>query len=305
MKGIETVAVVGAGGFLGANLAPFLAPRVRDLRCYGRRCSFPEVFSDLRWITGNITDENLGDVLDGCDVVIHLASTSTPATADRDIVADAEANVIGTLRLLECCVAKRVGRIVFLSSGGTVYGIPTIVPTPEDAATNPISAYGAAKLSIEKYLEIFRRHHGLDYRILRVSNIYGPHQTAEKGQGVIAAFLSRALDGRPLEIWGDGEIIRDYIYVSDVVDAIWKAMNHHGEVRILNIGSGRGTSINQIASAIEKRLGRPLDLVFRPGRPVDVPTSILDCSLASRELDWCPQISLDTGLDLLVNWIGR
>lgn len=305
MTKIEKVAVIGAGGFLGTNLVRFLASRVPDIRCYGRRCSFPEALEGLSWITGDMTDDQLAQTVAGCDVVIHLASTSTPATADQDVVADANANVIGSLRLLEQCVASQIRRVVFLSSGGTVYGIPAVIPTPESASTDPITAYGVAKLSVEKYLEIFRRRHGLDYRILRVANIYGPYQTADKGQGIVAAFLVRALKGIPLEIWGDGQVVRDYVFVADVAEAIWATMHHAGQHRVFNIGSGTGASVLQIAAAIETLAGHPLERRFHSARQVDVPISVLDHALATRELGWNPSISLDQGLALAMDWMRQ
>jgi UDP-glucose 4-epimerase len=301
----EKVAVIGAGGFLGTNLARFLASRVEDVRSYGRRRSFPEALHGLSWVSGELADAHLAETVAGCDVVIHLASTSTPATADRDIVADAQANVMGSLRLMEHCVAGRVGRLVFLSSGGTIYGIPPVIPTPESAPTDPITAYGVAKLAVEKYLEIFRRRHGLDYRILRVANIYGPYQTAEKGQGVVAAFLSRALAEQPLEIWGDGQVVRDYVFVSDVAEAIWAAMLDEGAHRVFNIGGGTGASVLQIAEAIERLVGRPLQRRFHPARPVDVPISVLDHSLATNELGWKPVVELEQGLTQTLDWMRQ
>ena len=305
MTKIEKVAVIGAGGFLGTNLVRFLTSRVPDIRCYGRRCSFPEALQGLPWITGDMTDDQLAQTVAGCDVVIHLASTSTPATADLDIVADANANVIGSLRLLEHCVASHVRRVVFLSSGGTVYGVPTVIPTPESAPTDPITAYGVAKLSVEKYLEIFRRRHGLDYRILRVGNIYGPYQTADKGQGVVAAFLARALTNTPLDIWGDGQVVRDYVFVSDVAEAIWAAMRHAGQPRVFNIGGGTGASVLQIAAAIERLVEHPLERRFHPARPVDVPISVLDHSLATNELVWKPAVNLEQGLTQTLEWMRQ
>jgi len=301
----ERVAVIGAGGFLGTNLARFLASRVEDVRCYGRRRAFPEALQGLSWVTGELADARLAETVAGCDVVIHLASTSTPATADRDILADAEANVMGSLRLMEHCVAGRVGRLVFISSGGTIYGIPAAIPTPESAPTDPITAYGAAKLAVEKYLEIFRRRHGLDYRVLRVANVYGPYQTAEKGQGVVAAFLARALADQALEIWGDGQVVRDYVFASDVTEAIWAAMCHDGAHRVFNIGGGTGASVLQIAAAIEKLVGHPLQRRFHPPRPVDVPVSVLDHSLATSELQWTPFVSLDQGLARTMDWMTQ
>jgi UDP-glucose 4-epimerase len=301
----DKVAVIGAGGFLGTNLARFLAPRVGDLRCYGRRRAFPAALHGLSWVAGDLADAGLADTVAGCDVVVHLASSTTPGTADREIVADAEVNVMGSLRLMEHCVAGGVRRLVFISSGGVVYGIPAVIPTPESAPTDPITAYGAAKLAVEKYLEIFRRQHGLDYRILRVANVYGPYQTAEKGQGVVAAFLARALAEEPLEIWGDGQVVRDYVFISDVAEAIWAAMRHDGPHRVFNIGGGKGVNVLQVATAIEELIGHPLQKRFYPARPVDVPISVLDHSMATNELTWSPAVDLDQGLALALEWMRR
>ncbi len=301
----ERVAVIGAGGFLGTNLVRFLVSRVEKVRCYSRRRTFPEALQGLSWVTGELADARLAETVAGCDVVIHLASTSTPATADRDIAADAQANVMGSLRLMEHCVAGHVGRLVFLSSGGTIYGIPAVIPTPESAPTDPITAYGVAKLAVEKYLEIFRRQHDLDYRVLRVANVYGPYQTTEKGQGIVAAFLAHALAKQPLEIWGDGQVVRDYVFISDVVAAIWAAMLHNGPHRIFNIGGGTGASVLQIAAAIEQMVGHPLQRRFHPARPVDVPVSILDHSLATDELGWKPAVNLEQGLVQTLEWLRQ
>lgn len=300
------VALIGAGGFLGTNLARYLAPRVAEVRCFGRRQSFPEALRGLTWITGDTsqdTTEALREVITGCDAVIHLASTSTPTTADRDISADAQANVIASLRLFDQCVATGVKRLVFMSSGGTVYGIPAQVPIPESAPTLPITAYGVAKLAIEKYLAVYSRLRGLDYRVLRISNLYGPFQTAEKKQGVVAAFLSEAMRGEPLEIWGDGQVVRDYVYVTDVAEAVLAALQHQGDHRIFNIGSGAGLNLIELIDAMEPLFGRRLEKQFRPGRPVDVPVNILDCSLAKKELGWHPRTHFADGLRFAAEWL--
>lgn len=301
--GTSSVALIGAGGFLGINVARHLETRVQELRCFGRRCSFPDALQGFNWITGDITDkQSVVEAIKGCKTVVDLASTSTPASADIDIAADAQANIVSTLKLLDSCVLAGVQRVIFISSGGTVYGISSIVPTPETAPTIPITAYGVAKLAVEKYLEVYRRLRGLDYRILRVSNIYGPFQTAEKRQGVVAAFMRRAINGMPLEVWGDGKVVRDYIYVGDVVDAIERSICHQGETRILNIGSGTGVSLLEVISTIEKLLGHPLERVFSHARPVDVPVSILDCAVAARELGWTARTGLAEGLAQTLNW---
>lgn len=298
------IALIGAGGFLGINLARHLAPRVDDLRCFGRRLSFPDALPGLRWIAGDAADAAVAAALAGCHTVIHLASTSTPATADRDIAADAQANLLASLRLFDRCVEAGVRRVVFISSGGTVYGIPAVVPTPESAPTLPITAYGVAKLAVEKYLEVYLRQRGLDYRVLRIANLYGPYQTADKQQGVVAAFLGRALRGEGLEIWGDGSVVRDYVYVEDVAEAVVGAVTHGGPSRVFNIGSGAGLSLADVIAAMEELLGRRLEKRFRTGRPVDVPVSILDCGLAQRELGWQARTPFAAGLRATAGWLA-
>jgi len=296
------VALIGAGGFFGTNLARYLAPRLAELRCFGLKLSFPEAMQGLTWVTGDMADASLNDVLAGCDTVIHLASTSAPGT-DLDISADAEANVMASLRLFDRCVAAGVKRVIFISSGGTVYGIPGHVPIPESAPTLPITAYGVAKLAIEKYLEVYSRLRGLDYRVLRISNLYGPYQTTAKMQGVVAAFLARSLCGEPLEIWGDGQVVRDYVYVEDAAAAVLAAMRYEGSERIFNIGGGMGLSLNEVIAAIETLLGRHLEKNYKPGRPVDVPVNILDCALAKLELGWTARTDFTEGLAHTAEWM--
>jgi len=296
------VALIGAGGFFGTNLARYLSSRIDDLRCFGLHQSFPEAMQDITWVTGDLASPILVDILAGCDTVVHLASTSSPGT-DLDISADAKANVMTSLHLFDQCVAVGVKRVIFISSGGTVYGIPNLVPIPELAHTHPITAYGAAKLAIEKYLGVYARLHGLDYRVLRISNLYGPFQTTAKMQGVVAAFLSKALKCEPLEIWGDGKVIRDYVYVEDAAEAVLAAMRYTGAERIFNIGSGMGMSLNEVIVSIEILLGRSLEKIHRIGRAVDVPVNVLDCSLAKRELYWAANTDFSHGLEATSAWM--
>jgi UDP-glucose 4-epimerase len=296
------VAILGAGGFLGTNLALRLAPAVAELRCFGRRQAFPSAWRGLNWTAGEVSGAKVRAVLAGCDTVIHLASTSTPATADRRIADDARANVIDTLELLDRCVELGVRRVVFISSGGTVYGPSDRIPTPESTPTNPITAYGVAKLAIEKYLAVYRHQRGLDYRILRVANPFGPYQTARKGQGVVAAVMASALHDTSVQIWGDGRVVRDYVYVDDVIEAIVSSLGHTGAERVFNIGSGAGHDLLQVVHAVEKLAGKTLRLEFSPARAADVPVSILDPGLAARELGWHCATAFEDGLARTLEW---
>jgi UDP-glucose 4-epimerase len=297
-------AVLGASGFIGTNLCRSLSGRVDSLRAFGRRQIPPEELAGCEWIAGDFSDPTcLPNVIDGCDVVFHLINTSTPAAANVDKIAELQSNVVSTLHLLDACRETGVQRVVFISSGGTVYGIPDQVPTPETAPTNPITAYGVSKLTIEKYLKLYEHLYGLQYRVLRVANPFGPHQTAQRNQGAIAAFARRALAGKAIEIWGDGNVTRDYIYIDDVVEALELASIHAGPGRIFNVGCGEGRSLSAIVAAIERLLETDISIHYRPGRPVDVPVNILDCGYAMRELGWRPRTQFIDGLSNTVAWM--
>ena len=196
-------AVLGAGGFLGTTLCQRLRGQTAALRAFGRRQSFPDALRGIEWLTGDFADiQHVKEAIHGCDTVFHLANATTPASANQDKIADLQSNVASTLGLLDACRDLGIKRIIFISSGGTIYGLPKQVPTPESAPTMPITAYGISKLSIEKYLALYEYLHGIEYRVLRVANPFGPYQTAIKSQGAIAAFMQRCLDDAPLQIWG-------------------------------------------------------------------------------------------------------
>lgn len=297
-------AILGGGGFIGTNLCRALNGRVAALRVFSRRLSFPDAVSGVEWIAGDFEQiDRVQEVVAGCDTVFHLLTATTQASANLDMVGDLNANVAGTLRLLDACRAQGVRRVVYVSSGGTIYGIPEHVPTPESAATSPITAYGVTKLAVEKYLHLYHHLYGLEYRVLRVANPFGPYQTAVKNQGVIAAFMRQALLGEPIDVWGDGSVVRDYIYIDDVISAMLAAATHEGPSRVFNVGRGEGRSLAEIVEAIEAVSGLTIPSRYGAARPIDVPRSILDITLARQELGWQPQHDFLSGMQLTWDWI--
>jgi UDP-glucose 4-epimerase len=296
--------VLGAAGFIGRNLSMHLAGRVRHLRTFARQ-NFPwDRASGVECVDGDFGDaQAVRSAVAGCDVVFHLINATNPASANENKILDANANIINTIQMLEVCREEKVGRIVFTSSGGTVYGIPSVVPTSETSSTRPITAYGISKLAIENYLHLFNYLYGLEYRILRISNPFGPYQTSSKSQGVIAAFLERALAGKPVDVWGDGTVQRDYVYIDDVSTALELAAVHSGPSTLFNIGSGRARSINNLISEIRESLGINVEARFHAGRSVDVPISVLDNGLARSELGWVPKTDFSKGLESTLAWI--
>lgn len=300
--------ILGGGGFLGSHLADALLDEGHAVRILDRpnlvryRPFRPD--EPLEWIEGDFLDErHLDAAVEGCDAVYHLVSTTLPRSSNENPAYDVQTNVMGTLRLLESVRRHRAGRVVLVSSGGTVYGIPRSIPIPETHPTEPLCAYGIGKLAIEKYLHLHHHLHGLDYRVLRLANPFGERQRVSAAQGAVTVFLDRALRGDEIEIWGDGSVIRDYFHVSDAVSAMTRALRHEGKRRIFNIGSGTGLSLNQLIAAIERLVGTTVHRRHRPARPFDVAVSVLDTSLAREDLGWTPKVTFAEGLARTARWL--
>jgi UDP-glucose 4-epimerase len=304
--------ITGGCGFIGTNLTARLLADGYDVRVLD--VAAKEGLTDPRGVTYFKGDMSSREVfpyaLDGVDTVYHLAWSTIPKTSNHDPAFDVATNVEGSLRLMDACVGRGVDRFVFLSSGGTVYGAPNSVPIPEDAPLEPLCSYGITKSAIEKYLALYRRLHGLDYAVIRPSNPYGPHQNPLGQVGTAVVFMYRTLKGLPIHIWGDGSVVRDYIYIDDLVDAaVRAAVTDFGEgPRVFNVGSGAGTSLLQLINEIAAVCGREPEVVFEPGRGFDAPANILDRSRAKEVLGWEPATGLSDGLsrmrDRLVNEYG-
>jgi UDP-glucose 4-epimerase len=302
------VLVLGGNGFIGSNvvrglLAAGHAVRVLDLR---RAPALEPGPGRLEIVEGDFTNRSLTDrALDGAKAVVHLASVTLPQTGTDDPVYDVTENLVGTLRMLECCATRGVRRVVFSSSGGTVYGRLRQIPVPEDHPQDPINSYGIVKLGIEKYLQLFAHLGRLDPIILRISNPFGPGQFTRGAQGAVAVALGALARGEAFHLWGDGSVVRDFIYVDDVVRAFLAALDMpRGEPLVFNIGSGRGTSLAEILEACQRVTGRTLRIARHPARPIDVPVSVLDCSRAAAVLGWAPKTSLDAGLASTWAWVS-
>lgn len=290
------VLVTGGAGFIGSNLIRALLDAGHHVRCLDLH---PPAIThgNLEWIEGNFTHvERICEALNGCNVVYHLASATIPKTSNDDPVFDIHNNLVGTVQLLQRAVEKNVRKLVFASSGGTVYGPPTTLPVPESSKTQPLCSYGIVKLAIEKYLLMFHQLYGLETCTLRLANPYGANQRPDTGQGVIAAFCHKALAGQPIEIWGDGSVIRDYIHITDVVAAMLKTLDSNCGGTVLNVGSGKGASLNDIITHIETACGHPIDRIYKASRPFDVPAIYLDVRLAQATLGWSPSTNLQDGI---------
>ena len=300
--------MLGGKGFIGSHLVDALLREGFPVTVFDR-ANIPALndaatAARVKWIDGDFTSEaDVARALEGCDICFHLVSTTLPQSSNADPVFDIETNVAGTARLLNHAVRLGVKKVVFVSSGGTVYGIPRNVPISEDHPTNPICSYGITKLAIEKYLHLYLTLHGLDYTVLRLANPFGERQRIQAAQGAVAVFMGKVLRGEKIEIWGDGSVVRDYIYIGDAVAAMVKAADYRGEERVFNIGSGKGVSLNEILDGIEQVTGRKATRQYTAARAFDVPVSVLALDRARSELGWKPQTSFTDGLHKLMTWM--
>ena len=300
--------ILGGCGFIGMAVAMQLLREGKQVVLADR--TTPETLPPgMSFIPFNLENADWGALIDGVNVIHHYAWSSIPATADANPAADLAQNAIPTLSLLDAM--KRQGtqapRLVFTSSGGTVYGRLRRVPVPEDHPLQPVTAYGAGKASVEMYMSQHRLLHGLDCRIARLSNPFGAGQNVARGQGAASVFLHKALRGEVIEIWGDGEVMRDYVHISDVaVGLVALATCELPEhTHIFNIGSGKGTSLNGIVTEIEHHLGHSISVRRTPSRPFDVPISILDISLARDLLGWVPRLNFADGMARTIDELGK
>ncbi len=296
-ESFQRVVVTGGSGFIGTHVMRMARGQHIEAIALSRSGDCPGL------VRADIRDRHtLETILLPGDTVIHLANSTNPTTSESDRVRDVEENLVGTLQLLEACVNKSVSKFVYASSGGTVYGIPSAIPIPETHETNPISAHGAMKLAAEKYVQMYGAQLGLEYLILRCANAYGPGQTGRRGQGIIGRAIQNALRDESLEIWGDGTVVRDFIYVEDVAEALLLAITSDATGELVNIGSGTRTSVNDIIDLVGRAVGRPLRVTYTPSRRIDVPVSILDITKAASLLGWKPRTPIEDGISLCHEW---
>ena len=300
--------ILGGNGFLGSHLAEGLVEREYDVRVFD---SFQTGMANLETVRGRVEvmegdffcEADLLQALRGMDCVFHYISTTVPATAVKDPVYDVQASIAGTVRLLQLAVDSDVARVIFPSSGGTIYGEPASLPVHESHALNPIDPYGISRLAIEKYLHYFHRAYGLDHLILRYSNPYGERQSPHGQQGVIPVFLNKIKMGERPVIYGDGSMERDYIYVGDAVEATIAALEKRTPHRVFNVGSGAGTSLNHLVELMTVVTSRKIEPVYVEDTAVRVQKILLDTSRIRDETGWKPHTALREGMEKTWRWI--
>lgn len=301
---VMKAAVLGGCGFIGSHVVDALRASGHSVTVFDRSNErYRSQLSGVDYVLGDFTDKMaLAEALTGKDTVFHLISTTFPGTANLDPKADVTGNLLGTLNLLETMSSMGIRRIVYLSSGGTVYGPAPGHPIPETHPLNPINSYGIVKVAIEHYLDMYMRTKGLQPIAIRAANPYGPRQGHTGVQGVIATFMRRVHDGQPIEIWGDGTVIRDYLHVSDLAELCITAAES-SVCGAVNAGSGYGHSLLEVIDVLAEVSGHTIVKNFRPGRNIDVPYSVLDIERAQTVLGWQPKTPLVEGIHETWKWM--
>ena len=291
----KRIAVIGAG-FLGKSLIKNLLERGCEVSVLDRHPPGDVRYAGARWAVGDFRDQSLlRAALDGVSVAYHLVASTVPGDQQVDSARELNEDVVGTMQFIDACVASDVRRIVF-SSSSSVYGVQDKLPIRESAPTNPISSHGIHKLTIEKFLLLAKHLHGIDVRILRISNPYGPGQNLVGRQGFIAIAIGKIMSGAALTLRDEGRAIRDFIFIDDLAQALELAGLRDEVPSILNIGSGEGHSLTDVIRLMSDLLGYPVKTVNIESRRVDIPASVLDVALAARVLDLGPAVDLRAGI---------
>lgn len=291
--------VVGGNGFIGRHFVARLLERGHSVTVVSRGPSREQ--AGVNVVSGGI--ELLcarPDLLEAADAVCHLASATIPATSSADPLREIDGNLRPTIMLLESMLRNGNRRILFISSGGAVYGVTSQVPIHEDHPTEPISPYGITKLAIENYLSFYAAQHNFSPIIIRPANPYGPEQGKLGQLGAVWTFLSMIRNGQRATLWGDGSTVRDFVHVDDLTRLMITALEQK-EDGVYNCGGGgSGTSLRELISIIEEASGRVLELDRKPARPFDPPAVVLDISKAWRDLGWKPRIGLAEGIERML-----
>ncbi|REA62498.1 NAD-dependent epimerase [Dyadobacter luteus] len=300
--------LIGGGGFIGSNLAKGLLSRNYDVRIFDvknfNRKNISSIIQNIEIFEGDFFNPvDIKEALKNIDFVYHLVSSTIPSESVLNPTYDIETNVIPSIRLLQTALETGIRKVVFTSSGGTVYGIPSVLPIPESHPSNPISSYGIAKRTIESYINLYNKLWGLDACIFRLSNPYGENQNPQGKQGVIPIFLYKALTSDTINVWGDGEVVRDYIHIDDVTHCLIKSIEIDTPEIVYNLGSGVGTSINEIINTIRKNINKDVKVDYMEGRNFDVPVNILDNSLLKSRFKISGFTDLDKGLNLMFAYL--
>jgi UDP-glucose 4-epimerase len=300
----KNILLLGGGGFIGTALARRLCENNFNVHILSKHFPAREIEPNMIFYQGNLDDKKILErVLPECRTVVHLASSTTPGSSSRQPALEADKNITPTLRFLDILQGYENVHIIFVSSGGTLYGNPESTPVNETHPLNPLSFHGAGKVALETFLRTFSNLPEKTTSIVRPSNVYGPGQSLRSGFGVIRTMLEHVRRGTVMEIWGDGTSVRDFLYIDDMLSALIRLIDFPNDNNTYNVGSGIGYSLNQLKEIIESVCGKKVPAIYRPSRKTDVKTIILDSSRLRNKTKWHPMVSLEEGVELTWKWL--
>jgi len=322
----KKILVTGGAGFIGSHLVDALIERgykvvVIDNLSTGKKENLNPAFfkkskvsAKAKFYKVDICSPKVSEIFEKekPEIVFHLAAQINVRKSVEDPISDAKTNIFGSLNIIKSFIREigvqslehsRNSKFIFASSGGAIYGKAQKIPTPENYLPNPISPYGIAKLTIERYLKFYKETFGLNFVSLRFANVYGPRQDPKGEAGVISIFIDKILKRERPIIFGSGNQTRDFVFVEDVVSALLKATEYKGNKEFFNIGTGIETSINELEELISKIIDKKIQPKFEPAKPGDLKRSCLDISLAKKELKWKPKYNLKNGLKKTIKWM--
>lgn len=297
---MKKILVLGGNGFIGKNLCKYLKSRGEDVYSFDMAC--PDTREEgVHYLEGDFFDDfTLKNIIKDMDVIFHGICTLNPGNSNEKYLMGYERDFIQTVKL--CSYIQEMGnKLIFLSSGGTVYGNQQIQPISEEAIPRPINHYGNLKLCIENTIRTFNYQLHKKMLIARISNPYGPGQDYHKGVGFIDAVLKRAINGERVEIWGDGNVVRDYIYIDDVCRMLYALVNYQGDQDVFNISSNTATSQNDVLQIIKKLLPE-LEVAYFPARSVDAHKIMLDNSKI-KKVEEFRLVGIEQGIRLYYEYI--
>lgn len=306
------IIIFGAAGFIGTNLISKLSedPNNRIIAVDHNK----DFFSDILFLNRNnveivqsafTLEINFDELLKEQDIVYHLVSTTIPMTSNKNVSQEIIPDVAFSIRLLDSCVKCNVKKVVFISSGGAVYGMESNCPISEDSKTEPITSYGLQKITIEKLIYLYNYMYKLDYKIVRLANPYGPFQRPNGMLGAVTTFTYKALKNEEIIVYGDGSVIRDFIYIDDAIEAIVNITFNNSDYNLFNVGSGYGTSISEVLLIIQNVLERSLKISYLPSRSVDIPVNYLDISRYNSVFGKLGTVSLTDGVIKTIEFLKK
>ena len=303
------ILVTGGAGFIGSHLVEELLSNEHEIlifdNCLTGKKENLEITGNFTFINDDFGSENSLEEIEKFDpdICFHLAAQSSVVVSVENPALDFEHNILQPIKLIQVLLKSNCKKFVFTSSGGTIFGEPTVIPTAEeDYADEPESPYGVAKKRLNELIKIMLKNSSMKYSILNLSNVYGPRQDPHGEAGVVSIFANKYLKNEEPTIYGDGEQTRDYIYVKDVVSALIKASMIE-ENQFLNIGTGIETSVNDLANSMKIQFKSEINPIYKPAREGELNRSVLNNTKAKKELNWKPGYSLDDGMKQVFNWL--